>query len=354
IPMNLWLEFLGYFLSEGGLSYGPIEGKKIYQITMGQNEGENQLKIEKCLNKIKKYGFNIYKYTEKRENKLNHIRYGICDKQLWDYLFQNCLYKNEKAKKYHKYHKKIPPFVFGLNKNQIKIIFDAMMLGDGHSDKSYNSTSEELVDGFQILALMLGKSAKKSKLDGKYRNGYYENDIYTISLTKRNTPQCKISQIKKLDYNGKVFCFSVPSGTFFTRRNGTVAVQGNTVLKADCSILAIANPKEGMFDLYGGKTITQQINLTPPLLSRFDIIFIMMDEIDEKKDFSIAEKIYSQDVKSEISIEMFRKYISYVRKLKPLLRKELMDEISNFYHQIRRKSILKSSNMRGMPITARH
>jgi len=49
----------------------------------------------------------------------------------------------------------------------------------------------------------------------------------------------------------------------------------HAVLPARCSLLAAANPKMGRFDLY--EPIGPQINLTPALLSRFDLIFVMND-----------------------------------------------------------------------------
>lgn len=129
----------------------------------------------------------------------------------------------------------------------------------------------------------------------------------------------------------------------------------HTRLKAECAILGIANPKTGLFELIGDKTITQQINLPAPLMSRFDIIFVMTDQIDERIDSSITDAIYSQEeLETDIPIELFRKYISYARKLKPRLLKEHLKELAMFYHTIRKKSILPGSRMRGMPITPRH
>lgn len=129
----------------------------------------------------------------------------------------------------------------------------------------------------------------------------------------------------------------------------------HTKLKAECSILGIANPKYGLFELTGSKTITQQIDLPAPLMSRFDIIFVMTDEIDEVADNSIADAIYNQEEEfSEIDISLFRKYISYAKKFKPKLKKEGLRELASFYHEIRKKSISPHSNMKGMPINPRH
>jgi len=47
-------------------------------------------------------------------------------------------------------------------------------------------------------------------------------------------------------------------------------------LKSRCALLAAANPKFGRFDKFEG--IAQQINLSPALMSRFDLIFVLTDE----------------------------------------------------------------------------
>src|SRR3990167_1497817 len=46
-------------------------------------------------------------------------------------------------------------------------------------------------------------------------------------------------------------------------------------LRAETSVLAAGNPKLGRFDPF--TPIPQQIDITPALLSRFDVIFIMRD-----------------------------------------------------------------------------
>lgn len=127
----------------------------------------------------------------------------------------------------------------------------------------------------------------------------------------------------------------------------------HTTLRTDCAILGIANPKNGMFDL-DGATIVQQINLPPPLMTRFDLIFIMKDEINKDLDLSIAKRIYSESKESEIDINLFRKYISYAKGINPVLNEENMEELASFYHEIRKKSIIHGSKMRGMPINTRH
>ena len=128
----------------------------------------------------------------------------------------------------------------------------------------------------------------------------------------------------------------------------------DATLPAETSVLALANPKNGVFE---DKNLVEQINLPPALLSRFDIIYIIKDEINEEFDNKLVEVIYSgtkQETLNKIDVPLFRKYISYSRKLKPKLPKEHLKNLQRFYTDVRKKSIYPDSNLKGMPIGVRH
>lgn len=50
-------------------------------------------------------------------------------------------------------------------------------------------------------------------------------------------------------------------------------------LPARTSIIAAANPAGGRY--MKSKTIIENLNMSPPLLSRFDLIFILLDQPNE-------------------------------------------------------------------------
>jgi DNA replicative helicase MCM subunit Mcm2 (Cdc46/Mcm family) len=80
----------------------------------------------------------------------------------------------------------------------------------------------------------------------------------------------------------------------------------------------------------------------------------MTDKIDQDNDSSIVESIFCGSKKDEtLSVEFFRKYISYVRKHKPKRKEELLINLQNFYNKIRGMSISKDSRIKGMPVTPR-
>jgi replicative DNA helicase Mcm len=134
----------------------------------------------------------------------------------------------------------------------------------------------------------------------------------------------------------------------------TIAKAGiSAILNADCTIICGANPKNSRFD--PGKSLVSQINMEETLLTRFDWIFVMRDNIDGTKDKSIAESIWEDEdlIEELVPLTLFKKYIKYCQKFKPRVSLEARDAINNFYVEIRNKSI-NSEGLEGMPIVPRH
>ncbi len=124
-------------------------------------------------------------------------------------------------------------------------------------------------------------------------------------------------------------------------------------LNSRCSVLAAANPKFGRFDRY--KALAEQIELPPPILSRFDLIFIVEDKPDVKNDSELAKhilKIHQENsVEYVIEPELLRKYIAYARKnSNPTLTDEAMEVLKEFYVSTRNSS---TEEQGPVPITAR-
>jgi len=125
-------------------------------------------------------------------------------------------------------------------------------------------------------------------------------------------------------------------GTLSIAKAGIVAT-----LNARTSVLAAANPKFGRFDSY--RSIPEQIDLPPTILSRFDLIFPIKDVPKEDKDRMIAQHILRYRSMSEDSLvqvidpDLLRKYISYARQnIQPELTKEAAKRIEDFYADMRR------------------
>ncbi len=127
-------------------------------------------------------------------------------------------------------------------------------------------------------------------------------------------------------------------------------------LRSETSVLAAGNPKLGRFDPL--QPIPQQINISPALLSRFDVIFILRDLPSRAQDEAIARHVLQEHkqeiVREVIDPKLIRKYVAYARKtVKPKLTDEAISEIMEFYINIRNKISNADSGVKAIPITAR-
>jgi replicative DNA helicase Mcm len=119
---------------------------------------------------------------------------------------------------------------------------------------------------------------------------------------------------------------------------------------ARTAILAAANPKYGRFDQY--RSISEQINLTPTIISRFDLLFTVRDVVDDTK--MIAKHILDSvltpsKIAPPISPEFLRTYVAYARQhCFPILTEEARHELEQYYVARR-----EASRDAAIPLTAR-
>lgn len=124
-------------------------------------------------------------------------------------------------------------------------------------------------------------------------------------------------------------------------------------LNSRCSVLAAANPKFGRFDRF--KVLAEQIDLPAPIISRFDLIFVIEDKPSIENDTKLADHILkihqTNTVEYEIEPELLRKYIAYARKnIHPKLTDEANTVLKEFYVSTRNSN---SEEQAPVPITAR-
>ncbi|GKT35800.1 putative multi-domain containing protein, partial [Aduncisulcus paluster] len=74
----------------------------------------------------------------------------------------------------------------------------------------------------------------------------------------------------------------------------------HTTLNARAAVIAAANPVWGRYD--PSKTVQQNINLPPALLSRFDMLFVVRDLPSEVKDRELAQHITNMHISAESSM----------------------------------------------------
>lgn len=123
-------------------------------------------------------------------------------------------------------------------------------------------------------------------------------------------------------------------------------------MSARTSIIAVANPKYSRF--IDSKSMKEQLDIAESTLSRFDLIFVLRDNINKEKDLELAKSLLSDKKHEEIetlSDECFKKYITYMKaNCFPILNDEVIDILSQFYVEVRQQA---SQSYEGKPITAR-
>ncbi|WUR02490.1 DNA replication licensing factor MCM3 [Vairimorpha necatrix] len=111
----------------------------------------------------------------------------------------------------------------------------------------------------------------------------------------------------------------------------------HTTLNARCSVLAAANPIYGMYR--ESRKPSENIRLPESIMTRFDLIFVVLDKSDVVTDSLISEHVVrSHSVfvqKEEEDSSGFKEYIDECRKLKPVLSREASKMIIEEYTNLR-------------------
>jgi len=151
-----------------------------------------------------------------------------------------------------------------------------------------------------------------------------------------------------------------------------------TQLQARCSVLAAANPIGGRYD--PSMTFSENVDLTEPILSRFDILCVVRDTVDPVADEHLARFVVASHMKNhprataadtenmkrteealaassnlagveKIPQDLLKKYVMYARqKFHPKLHQMDQEKVAKMYSELRRESMATGS----IPITVRH
>ncbi len=230
----------------------------------------------------------------------------------------------------------------GYKRGDIHLLF----VGDPGTGKS-----EILKSAIEVSPRGLYTSGKGSSAVGLTAAVIKDNDTGQMNLEAgaivlANGGVAAIDEFDKMDTSDRSALHeAMEQQTVSIAKAGIVAT-----LKAQTAIIAAANPRSGRYDRY--KTPTQNIHLPPSLLSRFDLIFIVIDRPDPAEDAQMAEFILQNSMQgpndsfesktgktgniAPIPSALLKKYIKYARKTcHPVLTEEAKEEIKEFYLKLR-------------------
>ncbi|KAL6532244.1 MCM DNA helicase complex subunit mcm6 [Orobanche gracilis] len=147
---------------------------------------------------------------------------------------------------------------------------------------------------------------------------------------------CCIDEFDKMDSRDQVAIHeAMEQQTISITKAGIQAT-----LNARTSILAAANPAGGRYDKT--KPLKYNVALPPAILSRFDLVYVMIDDPDDQTDYHIAHHIVRVHQKREDALSpafttaQVKRYISYAKTLKPKLGPEARQLMVESYVSLRR------------------
>lgn len=206
------------------------------------------------------------------------------------------------------------------------------LLGDPGTSKS--TIMKETMNITQKCIFTTGKGNTAAGLTGGMDRVTSNSPLVFLpgALTIANEGTAIIDEIDKMNPHDREALLTAMAEGFVPINK--VGMHGT--LPTNTTILAAANPKSGRWkDL----PILDQINLTEPLLSRFAIIWLIRDQVDEYRDADIAKHILkemSTNTENIIDAEKIKKFINYVKMTYvPELTDEAKKHISEYYVRIR-------------------
>lgn len=354
VPIELYLEFLGYVISEGDIY---TNHKSQYTVRISQSMSKYQKQMKKCIENMAKtldkgFGSVITKRSEKDTNRSDMWAGILSGKDLFHFIKTEV---GDSDGNSYAPNKKVPQWILGLTPRLLQIILDALVAGDGsvHKNKSstgysYYTTSKELADdvyeivykcGYVPTMFLTTDRDDSISLDGTITPRL---PIYTIMWSNSNKGQFPLvyktsrnSQTKEKhdlltveQYNGKVWCFTVPTGLFITRRNGRITIQGNSgeydkdfkiFSHADIAVERVGYG-QGIYDI--GPDITE-------LIKQIYVGLMVPQVLMDSSDITYANGGVALDV-------LRQRYMSFRNMLALWLKKKIfapISEIQGFYER---------------------
>lgn len=146
---------------------------------------------------------------------------------------------------------------------------------------------------------------------------------------------CAIDEFDKMDIVDQVAIHEA-----MEQQTISIAKAGiQATLNARTSILAAANPVGGRYNRK--TTLRSNINMSAPIMSRFDLFFVILDECNEQIDRHLAEHIVGihqlrdEAVEPEFSTEQLQRYIRFARTFRPEFTDDAREVLVEKYKELR-------------------
>jgi len=241
------------------------------------------------------------------------------------------------------------PLIIGYKDIKFSIL---LMLASGYSTSKRSDINGLLVGDPSLAKSELLKEASKLSNKSMYTSGRGASAAgLTIGIVKMDNgtsvaqagvmPLCNeglaaIDEFDKMNtYDRSAMHEAMEQQTTSIAKNGF-----KMTLPAKTTVLAAANPKYGRYDTQ--ESLIDNIDIPVPLISRFDLIWLLRDKVDVYEDTVKAEHILStftdklDTSKSFLTRDQLRSYLAYVKlNYKPELTSEAEKKLVSIYNKMR-------------------
>lgn len=357
-----------------------LEANSVKRREGGRQDGEDQ------------EGLDVYSWTEDEEREFRKMSRdkGIIDKIISSMAPSIYGHRDIKTAVACSLFGGVPKNVNG--KHSIRGDINVLLLGDPGTAKSQILKYVEKTANRAVFATGQGASAVGLTASVRKDQITKEWTLEGGALVLADKGVCLIDEFDKMNDQDRTSIHeAMEQQSISISKAGIV-----TSLQARCSIIAAANPIGGRYN--STLPLAQNVDLTEPILSRFDILCVVRDIVDTESDERLAGFVVDSHIRSHpdkdvgakedkddvndentvvestdqllsakqirvqrhreregeispISQNILMKYIHYARtKVHPKLHQMDMDKVSRVYADLRRESVTTGS----FPITVRH
>lgn len=216
---DAYLAVIGAYVSEGCVAKRLNDGTPSVLSFSQNTDGRLIPYLEQIAAEFPTKTYKYDRQFEGRENVTKTTVTNLANREIATKIVHEC-------GEYSAY-KKLPRWVLELSKRQADFLLATIIAGDGtrYADNGhvYYTSSVKLAGDVQALAIVAGRRSNTwGPYDGMYQVFIQDESVKATSLYPRQS--LNIEDVE----NRQIVCFTVPNETLLTRRNGRIAVHGNT------------------------------------------------------------------------------------------------------------------------------
>ncbi len=207
------IKLIAWIIAEGSKE-NFTKHRHCHRITIYQSQIVNPENYEEIIGILNRLGFeySIRDSVPALGNSSKMIRLNAESSQ----KILDTLFKTRESVKF------IPEIMKNMDKRQARLFLDTYLKLDGHEGCKITTTNMEILNGLQQIAVdaeyAFTVSIEKQSIGKKM--------LFVLELT--DNQESSITDIKKVDYSGVIWCPNTDNETVVARRNGKVFITGNT------------------------------------------------------------------------------------------------------------------------------